>query len=162
MAAEDLLFDDEPRDGELSAVERQCFDRPWGAGDYARLRSNPLVCAWVMRGKGGAPHASVCFQLVAGEVEIFRIGVVPKFRRSGHARELLQKVLQHAGGQGAAKVFLEVRAGNSAARRLYDSVGFRQVGMREGYFQNPREDALIFGLTPDNAQQSGKDRGTNP
>lgn len=155
MPFDPIQIDKEPRDGELAAIERQCFDRPWSAEDYARLRSNPMVCAWVLRGSGGAPHASVCFQLVAGEVEIFRIGVAPKFRRSGHARELLQRVSQHAASQGAVKVFLEVRAGNSAARRLYDSVGFRQVGTREGYFQNPREDALIFGLTPDSGPRDG-------
>lgn len=155
MSVDGIQIDKEPRDGELAAIERQCFDRPWSAADFTRLRSNPQVCAWVLRGSGGAPHALVCFQLVADELEIFRIGVVPKFRRSGRGRELLQHVLQYAAGQGAVKVYLEVRAGNSAARRLYDSVGFRQVGTREGYFQNPREDALIFGLTPNGGQPGG-------
>ena len=113
------------------------------------------MSAWVLRDSGDAPYALVCFQLVAGEVEIFRFGVAPKFRRCGRGRELLRKVLQYVAGQGAAKVYLEVRAGNSAARRLYDSQGFRQVGTREGYFQNPREDALIFGMTPDNGPPAG-------
>ena len=155
MAAEDDLLDKQPRDGELAAIERQCFERPWKAADYAQLRGNPLVSAWVLRGGGGAPHGMVCFQLVAGEVEIFRIGVVPSQRRKGRGRKLVQEVMEYAAGEGAAKVLLEVRSGNSAARSLYNTMGFRQVGTREGYFQNPREDALIFGRNTDIESRGG-------
>lgn len=147
MTADDTHLDKQPRDGELAAIERQCFDPPWSTADYTRLRKNPRVSAWILRGAGDAPHGSVCFQLVAGEVEIFRIGVMRQHRGSGKGRALLRSVLEYATEQGAVNVYLEVRSGNSAARRLYDSLGFRQVGMREGYFQNPREDALIFGLS---------------
>lgn len=146
MAAEDDHLDKQPPDRELAAIERQCFERPWKAVDYKQLRSNPLVLAWVLRGSQGSPQGMVCFQIVAGEVEIFRIGVVPSQRRMGLGRTLVQKVVQYAAGEGAVKVTLEVRAGNATARHLYDSLGFRQIGTREAYFQNPREDALIFGL----------------
>ena len=148
MAVRETQLDKQPRDGELAAIERQCFDQPWSAADYARLRSNAQVSAWILRGPSGAPHALVCFQFVAGELEIFRIGVAPKHRRIGRGRELMQQILAYAAGEGAVKVYLEVRAGNDAARGLYNSLGFRQVGTREGYFQNPREDALIFGYAP--------------
>lgn len=141
-------LDKQPRDGELAALERKCFARPWSAADYARLRANPLVAAWILRGRDGAPLGYVCFQFVAGEVEIFRIGVPPKLRGQGWGRSLLDELLAHAGKSGAARVVLEVRAGNTAARRLYDSAGFRRLAAREGYFQNPREDALVFGCTP--------------
>lgn len=162
MAADCPNLDKQPRDGELAALERRCFERPWSAADYARLRSNPMVSAWILRGSGfvrsgavqsgvlksaGAPHAFVCFQLVAAELEIFRIGVVPQHRKTGQARRLLRKVLEYARQEGAMNVYLEVRAGNAAARRLYESAGFLRVGARESYFQHPREDALIFGLT---------------
>ena len=141
-------LDKQPRDGELAALERKCFTRPWAAADYARLRANPLVSAWILRGRDDAPRGYVCFQLVAGEVEIFRIGVLPKLRGQGWGRVMLDELLAYAGKSGAERVYLEVRAGNTAARRLYDSAGFRRLAEREGYFQNPREDALVFGYTP--------------
>lgn len=155
MAAEDDHLDKQPPDGELAAIERQCFERPWKAADYERLRSNPQVLAWVLRGSQGAPHGMVCFQIVAGEVEIFRIGVVPSQRRMGLGRTLVQEVVEYAAGEGAFRVTLEVRAGNSTARHLYNSLGFRQVGTREGYFQNPREDALIFGINTGSERPDG-------
>lgn len=134
MSVDDIQLDKEPRDGELTAIERRCLDRLWSAADYFRPRRNPLVSAWLPRGSGGAPHALVCFQLLAGEVEIFRLGVVPQFRRPGYGRELLGNVLRYAAGQRVIKVYLEMRAGYSAARRLYDAMGFRRVGTREGCF----------------------------
>ena len=54
-------LDKQPRDGELAALERKCFARPWTAADYARLRANPLVFAWILRGRGDAPQGYVCF-----------------------------------------------------------------------------------------------------
>jgi ribosomal protein S18 acetylase RimI-like enzyme len=49
-----------------------------------------------------------------------------------------------AGSQGVESIFLEVRVSNEPARRLYASRGFRQISVREGYYQNPKEDALIL------------------
>lgn len=39
---------------------------------------------------------------------------------------------------------LEVRVSNTAAIGLYEKYGFHQAGLRPGYYQNPREDALIM------------------
>jgi ribosomal-protein-alanine N-acetyltransferase len=41
------------------------------------------------------------------------------------------------------RVFLEVRSSNVAALALYRSVGFSEIGVRRGYYQNPNgsEDA---------------------
>jgi ribosomal-protein-alanine N-acetyltransferase len=47
-------------------------------------------------------------------------------------------------GSGARAATLEVRESNSAGRALYESLGFRVDAVRRGYYQNPREDALIL------------------
>jgi ribosomal-protein-alanine N-acetyltransferase len=39
---------------------------------------------------------------------------------------------------------LEVRASNRAALALYEGLGYQQVGLRRGYYEKPREDALIL------------------
>ena len=44
------------------------------------------------------------------------------------------------------EAFLEVRPSNTAAARLYHSMGFEQVGVRRGYYQSTegREDAAVL------------------
>jgi ribosomal-protein-alanine N-acetyltransferase len=41
-------------------------------------------------------------------------------------------------------VFLEVRSKNAAARALYNAYGFKEIGVRKGYYQNPSDDAVIM------------------
>ena len=50
---------------------------------------------------------------------------------------------------GAGEAFLEVRPSNTAAIRLYLSMGFAQVGVRRGYYQavGGREDAAVLRLS---------------
>ena len=49
---------------------------------------------------------------------------------------------------GMLEAFLEVRPSNVVAVRLYQALGFEQVGMRRGYYQAPggREDAAVLRL----------------
>ena len=56
----------------------------------------------------------------------------------------MDAVLDFAVREGAAAVSLEVRAGNDAARHLYESYGFSAEAVRKGYYRNPTEDALIM------------------
>jgi ribosomal protein S18 acetylase RimI-like enzyme len=42
-------------------------------------------------------------------------------------------------------VFLEVRAGNVVARRLYRQLGFKDLGVRRGYY-GPGQDAIVMEL----------------
>jgi ribosomal-protein-alanine N-acetyltransferase len=48
------------------------------------------------------------------------------------------------GAANLAFLTLEVRASNVAAIALYEKYGFQQAGLRKGYYQNPREDAIIM------------------
>ena len=57
---------------------------------------------------------------------------------------MLDAVLIDLGGKGVRMAFLEVRESNSAARKLYDSRGFREIGRRRNYYRRPVEDALVM------------------
>jgi ribosomal-protein-alanine N-acetyltransferase len=76
------------------------------------------------------------------EMEILNIAVAPEFRRRGVARALLAQVLRDRAG----RVFLEVRESNTAARTLYAGAGFRVVGVRQNYYREPPEAAIVMGL----------------
>ncbi len=79
-------------------------------------------------------------QVSAGEREILNVAVHPDFRRLRIATELLRA--ETARWPGAH--FLEVRESNTAARQLYEHLGFRVVGERAGYYENPPETGIVM------------------
>lgn len=139
-----FALDFHPSDEELARLEERCFQQPWCAAGYHDFRRNPHVEGWLLRGADGEAIGLVCFQLVGGEAELFRIAVVPERRGQGWGALLLEEFLARCEARGAAVFFLEVRASNLPAARLYESAGFRRMGARARYFQDPVEDALIY------------------
>jgi [ribosomal protein S18]-alanine N-acetyltransferase len=79
-------------------------------------------------------------QVAEDEREILNVAVDPAERRRGVARELLETELRRT----KIKWFLEVRASNSNAIKLYKSTGFREAGRRESYYRNPDEPGIVM------------------
>jgi ribosomal-protein-alanine N-acetyltransferase len=82
--------------------------------------------------------------VVGATAEILTVGVVPAARRRGLGRDLLHALLAEASTRGATEVFLEVRVDNAAAIALYESEGFSRMGVRRGYYDAGRVDALTL------------------
>jgi ribosomal-protein-alanine N-acetyltransferase len=74
------------------------------------------------------------------ELEILNVAVAPQRRRSGVAKALLQTLFTSHEGV----IFLEVRESNVTARRLYESLGFKDLSRRPGYYENPCEPAIVM------------------
>ncbi|MDX2267766.1 MAG: GNAT family N-acetyltransferase [Bryobacter sp.] len=112
----------------------------------------PGVVAWLKLEEGERPVGFLLYHLVAGEGEILNLAVAPALRRQGVARELFRQV------KGLAAVWhLEVRESNAAARALYRSLGFAEVGRRERYYLDG-EAALLLTLGP-TLGEAGKESG---
>jgi ribosomal-protein-alanine N-acetyltransferase len=80
--------------------------------------------------------------LVVDELHITLVAVAPEQRRRGLGRQVLEELLVVARHQGAQHATLEVATTNGAAVALYRSLGFRDAGLRRGYYRNG-DDALI-------------------
>ena len=78
------------------------------------------------------------------EGELYRIAVLPEERKKGIGRFILLRFLDILDKNGADVCFLEVREGNTAARALYASLGFKPVGLRKNYYKDPQENALVL------------------
>jgi [ribosomal protein S18]-alanine N-acetyltransferase len=74
------------------------------------------------------------------ETEILNLAVAPEFRRRGLATALLRQVCARHPGD----VFLEVRVSNTTARKLYQKLGFQEVGIRPNYYTSPWEDGIVM------------------
>ncbi len=82
--------------------------------------------------------------LVADEAEIHRLVVAADLRRWGIGGALLSAVLDMLTTRGGRYCYIEVRASNTPALRLYRQTGFRPVGRRRNYYRDPQEDALLL------------------
>jgi ribosomal protein S18 acetylase RimI-like enzyme len=93
---------------------------------------------------GFAVAAALCVPGTAAECELEFVLVAPQARRQGIGRTLLQTVFAWASDLGAHEVWLEVRASNTPALRLYEYCGFVVIGRRSGYYVDPSEDAVLM------------------
>lgn len=82
----------------------------------------------------------------ATEADVQTIAVAPDIRRMGLGRALMHALLKAARTAGVNDVFLEVRADNTGAQALYESLGFEPIGVRPGYYQPDDVDAIVMKL----------------
>lgn len=125
-------------------IEKVSFPTPWSREmfieDFPRDFSDTLVAA----GPGDEILGYAVCWTIAGESHLLNIAVHPVRRGQGIGRALLTECIRRAARAGASVIYLEVRAGNVAAQRLYRSMGFEFRGIRKGYYTDTAEDAVIF------------------
>jgi ribosomal-protein-alanine N-acetyltransferase len=147
---------------DVVAIERVSFTLPWSRGAFLyEMEQNRVARCWVMR-EDHRVVGYLCLWEIGEEIHITNVAVHPEFRRRGIARTLLCAVLDDARHRGLRVIALEVRPSNREARTLYDSLGFRAVGRRKGYYYDTGEDALVMELVLDGAPVQNEASGGNP
>lgn len=143
------------RAGDLDTVleiERASFKTPWSRQAFLHeLERNRVAGLWVARAErseaadGTSPVVGyLCLWVVVDEVHVTNLAVDPAWRGEGIGRRLLGTILAYHRAGGARRAFLEVRPDNAWARRLYQGLGFQEVGRRRGYYIDTGEDALLL------------------
>ena len=127
---------------QIAQLERENFSAPWDEASLLHELENPLSL-WLTALDGDAVAGYIGSQSVLGESDMMNLAVAPAYRRQGVGRALVERLLWELAEDNHC-LTLEVRASNEAAIALYESLGFRQVGRRPGYYQHPPEDALIL------------------
>ncbi len=125
------------------AIERASFSDPWSRGSFRALVGAAHVYFPVVT-SGTELDAFAIALFAADEGELANLAVAPASRGRGRGARLLDDVLAVAAVRGARTVWLEVRESNVAARALYGSRGFMEVGRRRRYYDDPVEDALVL------------------
>ena len=125
----------------IADIERAVFPDPWSASAFAEHLADPCFLA---EGEGRALLGYVVTRITADEAEILNVAVRDGVRRRGVGRALVEVALGALADRGVGAVHLEVRASNEPAISLYESLGFRRVGRRRGYYRTPPEDAVLL------------------
>lgn len=124
-------------------LEKKIFSQPWseqGFQDGLAGEQNIFLVA--------EEDSEICGYIgmyqALDEGEITNVAVAPEKRNTGVGWKLMQAVIEKAKKQGICQIVLEVRVSNASAIHLYEKCGFKNCGIRKGFYDFPKEDALIM------------------
>lgn len=137
----------------LATLHGEAFSEGWDASAFLSALSQPGAFGFIVTDGdeplGFALLRAATFPGGGGEAEVLTIATRPSTLRQGVARSAMQAAIAQALSLGVKLVFLEVAEDNVAARALYESLGFADVGRRKAYYErgvNPRMDAIVMAL----------------
>ena len=128
---------------QIAEIERLCFSLPWSEtaleDELTNENAHFLAATIDNQTLGYIGIIEIC-----GECDITNVAVHPDFRRLGIADALLKKAESDAKQRNSVSITLEVRVSNEAAISLYNVNGYKPQGIRKGFYDKPKEDALIM------------------
>jgi ribosomal-protein-alanine N-acetyltransferase len=129
---------------EVLRIEYRAYSHPWSRANFADSIGSGYSC-WVCR-VGGELVGYFVLMLAVDEAHLLNISVAEKRQGFGFGARLLRHAMDAARRGGAGTLLLEVRPSNERALALYRHFGFRQIGVRRGYYPAAigREDALVL------------------
>jgi ribosomal-protein-alanine N-acetyltransferase len=137
----------------LLAIENAAYPFPWSRGNFI----DSLSAGYLARKRINASAQWLGYFIAmpgVQEVHLLNLTVVPAHQRRGHARAMLDELVRESRALGAQRLWLEVRASNERAQGLYRRYGFRDVGLRRGYYPAgalARENAIVMSLALNHA-----------
>ncbi len=126
----------------IADIEKECFLEPWSETAIKEGYENNTH--YLVLRQFGKVLGYVGVQTVLDEGYITNVAVLKCARRMGHAKLLLCALNTFAKEKGLSFLTLEVRKSNKAARSLYEKCGYKIVGERRNFYQNPKEDAILY------------------
>lgn len=130
---------------QVAEIEKQIFSVPWSEKSFQDAcceKNNIYVVACieetgVIAGYGG-------MWTVFGEGNITNMAVASEYRGKGYGKMIMQ-YLEKCGREKEIDIFfLEVRESNTIARKMYEALGYKNIGTRKRFYERPVEDAIIM------------------
>lgn len=125
---------------QVAEMEKLIFSDAWSENSVRSELTNELSL-WLVALDGETVAGYIGSQTVMQEADMLNLAVRAEYRRHGIGRRLVEELISRL---DAHCLSLEVRVSNEPAKKLYESMGFVQVGLRRNYYQKPKEDALIL------------------
>jgi ribosomal-protein-alanine N-acetyltransferase len=141
---------------EVMQIEQQAYAHPWSRANFAdSIQTGYQMQVLTTSTAVGANKQPILGYFVAmkgfEEVHLLNITVAPEHQGRGWARAMLEALAVWSRGQAAEWLWLEVRASNTRALKVYKDHGFKLVSVRQDYYPagpkaNGREDAIVMSL----------------
>jgi len=132
----------------LVEIEAAAYPFPWSRGNFI----DSLNAGYLARKRIDAAGQWLGYFIAmpgVQEVHLLNLTVAPVHQRRGHARAMLDELVRESRALGAQRLWLEVRTSNLRAQEIYRRYGFREVGLRRGYYPAgalARENAIVMSL----------------
>lgn len=139
---------------EVSKIESESFSDAWSEDAFKESLLNENCHMYVAASDADDEifgYVSVYFADDEGEIE--NVCVKESVRNRGIGFSMMSKMILKENAYGITKFFLEVRKSNEAAKALYKKLGFAEIGIRKGFYENPREDASVMKLLTNSGVQ---------
>lgn len=139
------------------SIEREVFPEDAWTEEMlaAELAGQGDTRCYLVAVEGSVVGYAGLFAPGGGQGDVQTIAVRADRQGRGIGSALLSALIAEAASRGCREVFLDVRAGNAVARRLYRRAGFTDVGVRRGYYQPSGADAIVMRLKLRRAQHDG-------
>lgn len=129
---------------QVTALERSCFSLPWKKHDFEEILTNPNRI-YLVAEEDGVILGGCMMTDILGEGDISNVAVLEAYRGRDIATKLLTEMMQIGIQERQIQAFtLEVREKNMPARGLYEKMGFVSEGIRPGFYEKPKDNAVIM------------------
>ena len=143
--AEIVLRDMKPFDlDRVMEIEEASFPSPWPREDMEYEITQNQAARYYVLEEDGVVQAYAGVWFLIGEGHVTSVAVHPEARGNGYGERIVEHMMRQAAELGVVFLSLEVRENNLAAQRLYKKLGFKKAGLKEGYYEDTGEDAVIM------------------
>ena len=126
--------------------EHCSYTHPWREDIFIDCMKTGHEC-WIVTGVSEVIGHSV-LSVAGKESHLQNVCIRSDIQRRGCGRALVEFMLGRARSHQVSRVFLEIRTSNLPACKLYETLGFNEIGTRPGYYPTARgrEDAIVFAM----------------
>ncbi len=129
---------------EVLDIEKKSFKTPWSRDAFVKEVNENRLAKYVVASVHDKVIGYGGIWLIIDEGHITNIAVHPDFRGLGVGKLLVEALIEICRERGINRMTLEVRKSNEIAKSLYKKYGFKECGIRPGYYSDTKEDAIIM------------------
>jgi len=130
---------------DIVTIENESFQFAWKRETFENELNNEFSRFYIAKVKG-IPAGFIMYWDIPYEIHLINIAVRPQFRRQGIASRMLSDMIEYARVNSKDIITLEVRVSNKVAISFYKKFGFKELFVREKYYVDNDEDAIVMEL----------------
>ena len=128
----------------IMEIEEKSFNPPWSREAFLLELTKNLLAKYIVAEVDGVVVEYGGIWFIIDEGHVTNIAVDEKYRSKGIGSKILEGLIQLCIDRNITAMTLEVRKSNEIAQSLYKKYGFRECGIRKGYYHDNHEDAIIM------------------